>query len=102
MTLAIERKMDELDALEQMDNEKVGHAVTDILCELARAERIHPEWPEDTDEQYNIVSDQCQKARQDVIIIVYGDGKASKDTYKRHLIQTAAMCIRTLKNMGEA
>jgi hypothetical protein len=102
MTLAIEKKMDELDALEQMDNESVAHAVTDILCELARAERIHPVWPDGLGGQYNIVCDQGMKIRQDALNILADNEQASKKTYKRHLIQTAAMCIRCLKNMEAA
>lgn len=98
MTLAIEKKMDELDALEQMDNEHVAHAVTDILCELARAERIHPVWPGDTIHQVAIMMEEAGEAVQAANDVNH-KGNAFKNALRGELIQCGAMVVRVLKNM---
>jgi len=97
MTFGIEKQMDQLDALEQMDNPKVAEAVTDALVELERAERLHPDWPSNILLAGKIVDERVLKLSQQTIQFHPDIEKA-----RRRAIQVVAMGLRFLKNLESA
>ena len=87
MNFSIVKKMDENDVARLMADERVRKEVDCILVELARAEQLHPVWPENDSEAVSIIEDQLIDA-----VFVGHPGEA-----RTHKIRsTAAMCIRYL------
>jgi hypothetical protein len=64
------------------------------MIELARAERLHPVWPEDVAEQGYLVRDRADRAADEAILISYKHDNASIERLRHRLRQTIAMAIR--------
>jgi len=70
-----------------------------ILAEVKRAENLHPRWPEDIIHAAAIVSEESGELIQAALNHVYfGD---DREKIRKEAIQTAATCIRLLKNMDD-
>ena len=70
-----------------------------ILAELLRAEAKYPAWPADLIHQVAIMQEESGEAIRAALNHVY-HGEPLADV-RGELVQTAAMCLRCLKNMGE-
>ena len=70
-----------------------------ILAELRRAESKYPAWPADLIHQVAIMQEESGEAIRAALNHVY-HGEPLEDV-RGELVQTAAMCLRCLKNMGE-
>lgn len=68
-----------------------------VVDELARAEHKYPHWPVDVIHQVSIVQEESGEAIRAAIQYEYQGG--SIDNIRHELIQTAAMCLRCLKNL---
>ena len=68
-----------------------------IIKELVRAERKFPFWPDDIIHAAAIVNEESGELIRAALQYVYEDGH--KDELRKEAIQTAAMCIRFLKNI---
>lgn len=68
-----------------------------ILKELAKAEEKHPNWPADVLHQIAIVNEESGEATRAALQLTYEGGDLA--ALKTELVQTAAMCIRMLKNL---
>ncbi|WP_272149788.1 hypothetical protein [Tenacibaculum aiptasiae] len=72
-------------------------AITKIKEELGKAETKHPNWPKDILHQIAIVNEESGEATRAALQFEYEGGKIEE--VEKELIQTAAMCIRMLKNI---
>ena len=68
-----------------------------ILTELRKAEKKHPSWPNDLLHQMAIVNEESGEATRAALHVLYEKG--SIENLETELIQTAAMCVRMLKNL---
>ena len=70
-----------------------------IDSELKRAETKHPNWPEDMFRQLAIMNEEAGEVTKAVLHYHYEGGTI--DHVKEELIQTAAMCMRMLKDLPD-
>ena len=68
-----------------------------ILNELEKAEDKHPEFPTDIIHMLAIMNEEAGEAIRAGLIYHYEGGKI--DDVELELLQTAAMCLRCLKNL---
>lgn len=68
-----------------------------IKKELDRAEKKHPNWPTDMFRQLAIMQEEAGEVTQAVLHFHYESGTV--EHIREELIQTAAMCLRMLKNL---
>lgn len=68
-----------------------------ITDELERAEALHPDYPNDIYKQLAIITEESGEVAKSVLHYEYEGG--SLQDIKDELVQTAAMCIRMLKNL---
>lgn len=88
--------MTELKIKTQSSEEAV--IIMGIHYELFKAEKKHPTWPVDNlFEQIAILSEEAGEVAK--AALDFKDGKAPITELKEELMQTAAMCIRILKNL---
>ena len=73
--------------------------VREVMAELRRAEAKYPAWPADLIHQVAIMQEESGEAIRAALNHVY-HGEPLADV-RGELVQTAAMCLRCLKNMGE-
>ena len=73
--------------------------IGEVLDELLRAETKYPAWPTDLIHQVAIMQEESGEAIRAALNHVY-HGEPLADV-RAELVQTAAMCLRCLKNMGE-
>ena len=78
---------------------KTDAIIGDIVAELRRAEAKYPAWPTDLIHQVAIMQEESGEAIRAALNHVY-HGEPLEDV-RGELVQTAAMCLRCLKNMGE-
>lgn len=71
--------------------------VKSILDELERAEAKFPHWPESVVEQAAIVCEESGELIRAALQLKYEGGNV--EDCRKEAIQTAAMCIRFLKNL---
>ena len=69
-----------------------------ILAEYRRAKDLHPLWPDDIIHAVAIMCEESGKAIQAAINMQYENGNI--EDVEKELIETAAMCLRCLVNMG--
>ena len=78
---------------------KTDAIISDVLAELRRAEAKYPAWPADLIHQVAIMQEESGEAIRAALNHVY-HGEPLADV-RGELVQTAAMCLRCLKNLGE-
>lgn len=78
---------------------KIGRIYDDMLEELAEAESQHPDWPNDPVWACSILVEEAGEAVKEANDISIGQG-GSLEKLRRELIQTGAMAIRALANLG--
>lgn len=93
----IEQRYDELDVQKMLADDRVETAVRAILVELARAEHVHPVWPENTLRQVAIMAGEAGEALQ--AGLHHAEGRGDIDAIRQEAIQTGAMAIRCLINL---
>jgi NTP pyrophosphatase (non-canonical NTP hydrolase) len=69
----------------------------EIEKELKRAEKKHPDWPENMFHQVAILNEESGEVTK--AVNDYNGDNESLEHLKVELIQTAAMCMRMLKNL---
>lgn len=72
--------------------------IDEILKEVARAEAKHPRWPKDIIHAGAIVAEESGELIRACVQLNYEGGEL--DEVKKEAIQTAATCIRLLKNLN--
>lgn len=72
--------------------------VAEILGELTRAEALHPQWPRDPVHQAAILVEEAGETMQAALDFYYHDKPLDK--IRMEAIQTGAMAIRLLLNLG--
>ena len=87
--------MEEMEAITVIERKSVSESITDILIELARAERLHPYWPTDIVHQTAIMAEESGEAVRAAIRCHYDEG-GSIDDLRTELTQCAALCLRCL------
>jgi len=70
-----------------------------ILDEVHRAESKHPDWPTDKIYAVNIIDEELGEVKKEANKIQMNESDASLDNLRKETIQTAATCIRLLKNL---
>ena len=71
----------------------------DILVELSKAERKHPDWPPDLLHQISVMSEEAGEVVRAANQFYWEGGDLA--AVRKELIQTAAMCFRCLINLPE-
>lgn len=71
----------------------------DIINEVNRAELKHPNWPSDNIHAASIVAEEFGEMMREAVKIEMNEPDASVDNLRKEAIQTAATCIRLLKNL---
>lgn len=74
-----------------------GEIFEEVESEIFRAEKKHPHWPEDFIHQSAIVAEESGELVRASLQYQYEGG--SKEQIREEAIQTAATCIRLLKNL---
>lgn len=82
-----------------MMEDKIDRIYEDMLEELAEAEAQHPDWPVDPVRACSILVEEAGEAVKEANDISIGTG-GSREKLRRELIQTGAMAIRALANLG--
>jgi NTP pyrophosphatase (non-canonical NTP hydrolase) len=75
----------------------IGDICEEITEEVIRAEKKHPEWPIDSIHQAAIVCEESGELIRAALQFQYEGG--NKEEIRKEAIQTAATCIRLLKNL---
>jgi len=75
----------------------IGEICEEITEEVIRAKKKHPHWPDDIVHQAAIVNEESGELIRAAIQYQY-EG-ADKEEIRKEAIQTAATCIRLLKNL---
>ena len=73
-------------------------AVLEILEELDRAKKLHPNFPTGIVRQVSIMAEEAGEAIREANRIE-DDKNGDLNALKTELIQTAAMCVRCLENL---
>jgi len=76
---------------------KIEAIIGEVLDELARAETKYQTWPTDLIHQVAIMQEESGEAIRAALNHVY-HGEPLEDV-RAELVQTAAMCLRCLKNL---
>lgn len=66
--------------------------MSEIIRELDHAELKHPNWPTNIFEQVSVITEESGE-------IAKAANDRDMDELRKELLQTAAMCIRMLKNL---
>jgi hypothetical protein len=78
----------------------IGDICEEITQEVIRAESKHPIWPDDYIHQAAIVCEESGELIRAALNDYYdGPTPNSREEIRKEAIQTAAMCIRLLKNL---
>lgn len=79
---------------------KFDTIIDDIHEEYCSACKIHPIWPINIHEQFNIISEEHGEAVRELNRLT-DDKVGNIEDVKKEVIQEAAMCIRFLINLKE-
>lgn len=71
----------------------------DIIKEVNRAESKHLNWPTDKLYAVSIIAEEMGEVMKEAVKIQMNEPDASLDNLRKETIQTAATCIRLLKNL---
>ena len=74
-----------------------GEICEEVTNEVIRAEGKHPNWPEDIIHASAIVNEESGELIRAALQYYYEGG--TKDEIRKEAIQTAATCLRLLKNL---
>ena len=86
------------DKIDERNMDPVEEIFSQVAAEVLRAEELWPEWPTDAIHAAAIVAEESGELVQAALQHRY-EGKSRK-AMRTEAIQTAAMCIRFLKEMG--
>ena len=78
---------------------KIESALSLILNELARAEKLHPAWPNNLIHAGMIITEENGELAQ--AILNHNERKGSKAHIITEAVHTAAMTLRFLKNIND-
>ena len=78
---------------------KIESALSLILSELARAEKLHPVWPNNLIHAGMIITEENGELAQ--AILNHNEHKGSKAQIISEAVHTAAMALRFLKNIND-
>ncbi len=81
-----------------MDTAKLTKYSNMILAEYRRAKDLHPLWPDDIIHAVAIMCEESGEAIRAALNLQYEDWNI--EDVEKELIQTAAMCLRCLVNLG--
>ena len=84
-------------AVETMEYFQIEHILKSICIELKKAEEKHSNWPTNMYEQQTILAEEAGEVAKAVLHYHHENG--SFEDIEEELIQTAAMCVRMLKNL---
>lgn len=73
--------------------------LTDIVIELERAKKLHPNWPADIIHAVAVVAEESGEAVRAALNMHYQGGSIAD--LRTELVQTAAMCVRMIENLPE-
>lgn len=76
---------------------QLDEIIADILTELVEAEAKHPVWPADPMYMDQIVNEEKGEVTRAVVQYVLEGGE--REPIEMELVQTAATCIRMIKNL---
>lgn len=79
---------------------KFDKIVDDIHEEYSSACKIHPVWPTNIHEQFNIIAEEHGEAVRELNRLT-DDKIGNIEDVKKEVIQEAAMCVRFLINLKE-
>lgn len=79
------------------DKEIATIIINDILDEVDRAEKKHPNWPDNPYKGMAIIGEELGEANQ--ALLQSDDEGGTVDDVRKELIETAATCIRMIKNL---
>lgn len=77
---------------------KKAEIIQSIEEELQRAEKKHPQWPDNIYKQMAIINEECGEATRACLHLEEPDVGGTIHDISDELISTAAMCIRMLMN----
>jgi len=83
----------------QIDTNCMSSILNAITCEVIRAEDKWPQWPENTFNQICIVAEESGEAVRAVNEYHNDMTESNFKAIQTELIQTAAMCVRMIKNL---
>ena len=78
--------------------QKIDKYVLAFIEEFEEEERKFPSWPEDIIHAVSIMNEEAGESIQAAIDVFYKNNNT--DHLENELIQTAAMCLRTLVNLN--
>lgn len=76
-------------------------ALNKIGTELGKAVEKFPYWPSDPFVALAILGEEYGELQKAILQFVYEPGKATELDIEKEAIQTAAMCIRLVKSLGQ-
>jgi NTP pyrophosphatase (non-canonical NTP hydrolase) len=83
----------------KIDTSNVDSILSAISCELIRAEDKWPDWPANQFHQACILAEESGEAVRAVNEYYNNPTDENCNDIKNELIQTAAMCVRMIKNL---
>lgn len=96
--LSIKESTEKMEIQDNMDTAKLTKYSNLILAEYRRAKDLHPLWPDDIIHAVAIMCEESGEAIQAAINLQYENGNI--EDVEKELIETAAMCLRCLVNLG--
>lgn len=83
-----------------MTKHKLPATLADVLEEVWRAIELYPDWPTDPLHALAILGEEYGELNKAVLQASYEPSKANADDVRTEAIQTAAMALRFILNLG--